>query len=81
MLHDYDPWRLHLGSVLALTCQDIGACPLEGVHVVSGTRLLAAGPLSPAGFKVRPPWIGLAPACPFELGSGEIWRPDQHLSF
>lgn len=60
------------GSDLATICgyKDTGL--LGGVPVLSSTTVLAADPLSPVGGMMEPPWIGLAPACPIGLGSGDL---------
>lgn len=51
--------------------------------MVSGTKMLAADPLSPVSCAVEPPWSGLSgPAHPTDAGldsRSRIWRPSQHL--
>lgn len=67
------------GSDLDLTYQNTDTLPLGCVSVVSNSRVLEADLLCPVGYRVGPPWIKLAPACPIELGSEKIWRPTSPL--
>lgn len=72
------------GSDLDLTYENTDTLPLGYVPVVSRGRVLEADLLSPVGYKVGPPWIKIAPACPIDLGSekklGGLLHPLNSLS-
>lgn len=63
-LKNLNPWRPHVGSDLALTCQDICRLRTSGVYPWCIAPAFWVTDLwIPMGCKVRPPWIGLALVC------------------